>query len=83
MKKIVIQSLNENIPLELEIDMANVIQNNYSQEIETPNGKAKLDLKDLAFNLSCPFCKESHQYSLRSLVNTDRLDWGPLLSNLR
>jgi len=74
LKKMVIQCLEKDIPLEIEMDIENVIQNNYSQKIETPRGTATLDLKDVALNLICPFCKENHQYSLRSLVVTDRLD---------
>ena len=60
--------------IELEIDLANVIQNNYHQEIDTPKGKAVIDLKDMALGITCPFCKKSDMYSLRQLVLTDRLD---------
>jgi len=74
LKKIVIQSLEIGIPLELEIHIDNVIQNNYHQEIETPQGKVVMDLKDLELGLTCPYCKEDHKYTLRSLVLTDRLD---------
>ena len=58
----------------IEIDIENVIQNNYSKVIDTPQGKATIELKDLSLGLICPFCKADHQYSLRSLVVTDRLD---------
>ena len=58
----------------IEIDIENVIQNNYSQVIDTPQGKATIELKDLALGLICPFCKKDHKYSIRSLVVTDRLD---------
>ena len=70
----VIQSLVDNMPLELEIDIAKVIQNNYHQELETTKGKMELDLKDMELGLICPHCKEDHKYSLRNLVLTDRLD---------
>ena len=74
LKKMVIQSLEAGMPLELEIDIANVIQNNYHQEVETPKGKLVLDLKDMELGLICPHCKEDHKYTLRSLVLSDRLD---------
>ena len=74
LKKMVIQSLVDDMPLELEIDIANVIQNNYHQELETPKGKMVLDLKDMELGLICPHCNEDHKYSLRNLVLTDRLD---------
>jgi len=74
LKKVVIQSLETGVPLELEIDIQNVIQNNYHQEIETSQGKFVLDLKDIELGLICPYCKEDHKYTLSSLVNTDRLD---------
>ena len=72
LKKIRIEQAETGI--NLEIDMDNVIQNNYHQEIETSKGKAIIDLKDMALSISCPFCKRSAQYTLRQLVLTDRLD---------
>ena len=60
--------------LDFEMDIENVIQNNYHYEKETPKGKAVLDLKDLKLDLTCPFCKETHTYLAKELVHTDRLD---------
>lgn len=64
------------IGLTMEIDLANVIQNNYHYEKELPNdkGKVTINLSDLALDMTCPFCKKSDIYSLRQLVLTDRLD---------
>lgn len=70
LKKIVIES-----PFgSLEMDIENVVQNNYSQVFDTPQGKAVMDLKDIEIDLVCHFCSEIHKYSLRSLTLTDRLD---------
>ncbi len=65
---------NSELGIKLEIELANVIQNNYHQEVDTPKGKAVIDLKDLALDITCPFCNKLDTYSLRQLVVTDRLD---------
>ena len=62
------------IGLKMEIDLANVIQNNYHYEIDTPKGHAVIDLKDMELGIICPHCKKSAMYSIRQLVVTDRLD---------
>jgi len=58
----------------IEMDIENVVQNNYSFVLDTPQGKATIDMKDHELGLVCPFCNGDHKYSLRSLVLTDRLD---------
>ena len=71
--KMEIESTPE-IGMKIEIDLANVIQNNYHYEVDTLKGKAVIDLKDIGLDITCPHCKRSATYSLRKLVVTDRLD---------
>jgi len=59
----------------LEMDIENVVQNNYHAEFEIEGkGKVVIDLKDIEVDLGCPFCKKDSKFALKNLVLTDRLD---------
>ena len=74
-KKMGVLSLDKDVPINLEMDIENVVQNNYHQEIRLPNGEIHvIDLKEIGLFLRCSNCNKSNNYSLRELVITDRLD---------
>ncbi len=60
--------------MNFELDIENVIQNNYHWEGEFKGGKLKLDVKDLSFDIACTHCGEEHRYTMKQITHTDRLD---------
>lgn len=53
--------------IDIDIDLTEKTKEQYHFEIETPQGKAIIDLGDIEIAVTCPKCKTNSEHMLRDL----------------
>lgn len=53
--------------IDIDIDLTEKIEEQYHFEIETPQGKATIDLGGMEIKIMCPKCKTNSMYVLKDL----------------
>lgn len=76
LKKLIFQSLRDDLPFKLEMNIENVVQNMYQEKSKISKYEGSLvgSVKDIQLSLTYPHCHNSDKYPLKNLVITDRLD---------